>query len=196
MTTPRICQPSDNPALHAKAARLWAEGGLDAVMDALTGKQRKYVEEYVKDFSEVDALLRAGFKPGTRSNAYKMASNVHGHPLVIMCIKELSKRRTQAVVVDVNYVLKTILKTINAMDPDLKNPKASAVSLRAAELLARHLGMFVERQELTGKDGGPIETREVQDDADAFARTIASLATRSGESGPPSESESGDTSKA
>ncbi len=175
---PRIANSADNPALHAKAARLFAEGGLDAVMLALTGKQRKFVEEYVKDFSEIEAIYRAGFTPANRGNANKMAANLIRHPLVALSIKELSAKRTQAVIVDVNYVLNTITKTINAMNDQIKDPKAASVLLRASELLARHLGMFVERQELTGKDGGPIETREVQEDADAFTRSIAGLADR------------------
>lgn len=33
--------------------------------------------------------------------------------------------------------------------------------LKALELLGKHLGMFIERQEVTGKDGGPIMVRFV-----------------------------------
>jgi len=33
----------------------------------------------------------------------------------------------------------------------------------ALEKLAKHLGMFIERHEHTGKDGGPIETRTLAD---------------------------------
>lgn len=32
-----------------------------------------------------------------------------------------------------------------------------ADKIKALELLGRHLGMFIERRELTGKDGGPIQ---------------------------------------
>lgn len=31
----------------------------------------------------------------------------------------------------------------------------------ALEKIAKHLGMFVERHEVTGKDGGPLETKDV-----------------------------------
>jgi phage terminase small subunit len=44
--------------------------------------------------------------------------------------------------------------------------------------IGRHLGMFKDRVEHTGKDGGPIEMEQVVADADAFTRTIASLAAR------------------
>jgi phage terminase small subunit len=44
--------------------------------------------------------------------------------------------------------------------------------------IGRHLGMFKDRVEHTGKDGGPIEIEQVQADADAFTRSIAGLAAR------------------
>lgn len=178
MAHKRIGTAADNPALHAKADKLLAEGGLNALMLALTLKQRRFVEEYVKDYVGVDALYRAGFTPATRGNAHKMASNLMGHPIVDAAIKLLSAERTKTAIVDVQYVLDQITDTIKAMADQRKNPKAAAVILRASELLARHIGMFVERTELTGKDGGPIETREVQEDADAFTRSIAGLADR------------------
>ena len=45
------------------------------------------------------------------------------------------------------------------------------------------------RAEHTGKDGGPILTEQVTSDADAFTRTIAGLAARSGEGSGTSETE-------
>lgn len=38
----------------------------------------------------------------------------------------------------------------------------------------------VKTQELTGKDGGPIQTEQVQNDADAFTRTIIGMSAGSG----------------
>lgn len=38
--------------------------------------------------------------------------------------------------------------------------------VRALDALAKHLGMFIERHEHTGKDGGPIEHREVAEMSD------------------------------
>lgn len=54
--------------------------------------------------------------------------------------------------------------------------------------IGRHLGMFKERVELTGKDGGPVEFNQVEDDADAFTRSIAGLSARE-----RAGSEAGDT---
>lgn len=52
-----------------------------------------------------------------------------------------------------------------------------AVANRALELLGKHLGMFVELHELSGKDGGPIQTQEVSP-RDKLANLIDSLVTR------------------
>lgn len=46
--------------------------------------------------------------------------------------------------------------------------------------IGRHLGMFKDRVEVTGKDGGAIEIDQVRNDADAFTRSIAGLAARGG----------------
>lgn len=46
--------------------------------------------------------------------------------------------------------------------------------------IGKHLGMFKEIHELTGKNGGPIELEQIQNDADAFARAVAGLVARSG----------------
>lgn len=44
--------------------------------------------------------------------------------------------------------------------------------------IGRHLGMFKDKVEVTGKDGNPIEIDQVRNDADAFTRSITRLASR------------------
>jgi phage terminase small subunit len=48
---------------------------------------------------------------------------------------------------------------------------------RSLELLGKHLGMFVELHELSGKDGGPIQTEEVSP-RDKLFNLIDSLSAR------------------
>lgn len=43
-------------------------------------------------------------------------------------------------------------------------------------------GLLVDKAELTGKDGAAIQLEQVKNDAAAFARTVAGLASRSGTS--------------
>lgn len=53
-------------------------------------------------------------------------------------------------------------------------------------LIGQHLGMYVERRELTGKDGGPIEVEEVPADTlrERLARRMDGLAARRGAAPP------------
>lgn len=47
---------------------------------------------------------------------------------------------------------------------DVRKVKFKLSDKRAALVdIGKHLGMFIERRELTGKDGGPIETRTLND---------------------------------
>lgn len=67
---------------------------------------------------------------------------------------------------------------------------ASAGLLNHA-IIIRELGL-AEKSEITGKDGGPIQTEDVTRDADDFARRMAGLAARAvsdgdGEADPGSE---------
>lgn len=52
--------------------------------------------------------------------------------------------------------------------------------------IGKHLGMFVDRTEHTGKDGGPIQTQEVSA-LDELHRRIAGLAARTAKGGDTSK---------
>lgn len=57
--------------------------------------------------------------------------------------------------------------------------------LRSAELIGKEIGMFKDRVEHTGKDGGPIETAEVSDrDVAQRAAFLLQRGLRSGEAKP------------
>lgn len=51
---------------------------------------------------------------------------------------------------------------------------------KAMELLGRHLGMFVDRKEISGANGGPIETVDITNPEERRARIDALLARRNG----------------
>lgn len=55
--------------------------------------------------------------------------------------------------------------------------------------IGKHLGMFKERVEHTGKDGGPIEIDQVKNDADAFTSAIAGIVARVGASSATGQTE-------
>lgn len=70
-----------------------------------------------------------------------------------------------------------------ALKVKLHDKQAALVSI------GRHLGMFKDRVEHTGKDGGAIEFDQVKNDADAFTRAIVGIAARTGAGSGASETQ-------
>jgi phage terminase small subunit len=149
------------------------EGNPDALIDKLTIRQKRFAEEYMVDFNATEACQRAGY-----NTKYP---NRMGHQLletkgVMALINKLSKERASKSVIKPDYVIKKVVRTIEQAETENNH---SAV-LKGCELLARHLGMFIERTELSGPEGGPIQYERVKEAADAFTRSISSLIEREG----------------
>ena len=147
-----------------------------SVLDNLTVRQRAFVHDYIKDFDASKAAGRAGY---TGNNLNKIGYQQLVHPGVRSSIDFLLKSRSEKADVDVNYVITKWVRMIEKCEAD-ESFNAQAV-LRATELLAKHLGMFVDRTEISGKDGEAIKFEKVKEDADAFSRAIASISSRRGE---------------
>ena len=74
-----------------------------------------------------------------------------------------------------DYVLVSLMEIAEATKD--KNPNAA---LRAYELLGKHLGLYRDRQEISGPDGQSIKyEQEVKENVDEFTSRIAGLAKRS-----------------
>lgn len=144
----------------------------------LTPKQRAFCHEYVVDHDATAAVLRAGYEtahPGKQGYLLKMNKGVQAY------IDHL-KMSVEAKIVSVSpdYLLARLNEIMNAeggRDSD---------KLRAIEMYMKHLGMFIERQEITGKDGGAIEVeqRKIQQEADGFLAQIQSMAERANKDKP------------
>lgn len=144
---------------------------MNALAKALTVRQRRFCEEYILDFNGSAAAVRAGYSPKYADRqAYQLLKQ---HDGCIAYIDHLTRSK-EAKIMSVNpdYVIQRVMAIINnheAKDGD---------KLRGLELLARHLGMFIDRTEITGKDGGAIETKKIAEDAADFARAIADMVKR------------------
>jgi len=150
-------------------------GNIDDILAALTGKQRSFVEEYLVDLNGTAAVQRSAY---SSDNPAQLASELLKTPSIRAAIDALKMDRAKHSDVTADYVLKKIVATIERCETkEDYNPNAI---LRGAELLAKHLGMFIERQEITGKDGEAIKYEKVREDADDFTRSIASLVERAG----------------
>lgn len=135
----------------------------------LTDKQRRFVDEYLIDLNATQAAIRAGYSEKT---AYSIGSENLTKPEIQIAIAEAQAKRAERVQVDQDYVLKTIVDTVERCkqakqvydrsggivmtetpDGDLApmyKYDASSV-LKGAELLGRHLGMFTDKVEMSGK---------------------------------------------
>lgn len=177
-------QPEKDP-YETRGGRLYSikikealeSGDVQAIIDNLSIKQRRFCEEYILDFNGGEAINRAGYKT---NHASKMAYELLKKPAIKLVIDALTETKASKAAIHPGYVIKKITRTIEKAEMDNNH---TAV-LRGCELLARHLGMFIERTEISGPDGEAIKYERVQEAADAFSSAIASLVERAGEDEP------------
>jgi phage terminase small subunit len=132
-----------------------------------------FVNEYFIDFNGAQAVLRAGYKS---SSPNRLAVKLLNHPLVQAAIAEKKKERAEKTELSADYVI-TKLISIAEKQEDIN----AQAALRALELLGKHLGLYRDRQEISGPDGEAIQMEQrVKQNADEFASRIASLVKRNG----------------
>lgn len=154
-------------------------GNIQEVIHNLTERQRRFVEEYLVDYNGGAAVLRAGYTPKSQANANRLATEMLEHPGIRAAIDQLTIERADKSVIKPDYVIKKLHRTIEAAEQDGNH---NAV-FRGCEILARALGMFIERKEISGPNGDAIRYKQVQEAADAFTSAIAGLIERGREEG-------------
>lgn len=131
----------------------------------LTDKQKKFIEEYLVSLNATKAAIQAGYSQKTADRA---GSKLLRDPLVAAEIQAAMKDREERTQITQDWVLKRLKDisdrcvqaepVLNAEGEPIGVYKFdSAGANKATELIGKHLGMFRERLELTGKDGGPME---------------------------------------
>jgi phage terminase small subunit len=151
-------------------------GNIQEVIDNLTFKQRRFVEEYLVDFNGAAAIPRAGYN--TKYPA-RLATEMLRHPGIRAAIDAVTLDRASQATIKPEYVINKLHRTIERAEKDGNH---TAV-FRGCEILARALGMFVERKEISGPNGDAIKYQAVQEAADAFTSAIAGLVERGREDG-------------
>ncbi len=133
---------------------------------SLTDKQQRFVAEYLIDLNATQAAIRAGYSEKTAGSVG--AENLK-KPEIAAAIQVAMNQRTERTQVDADYVLRTIVDTIErckqaepVRDRDGEATgeykfDASAV-LKGAELLGKHLRMFTDKTEISGPNGAPVPT--------------------------------------
>lgn len=142
---------------------------------ALTPKQQRFVDEYLVDLNGKQAAIRAGY---AERSAEVTASRLLSNANVASAINKALAARSQRTEITADYVLSTILETVErckqaapVLDKTGKQMMVetedgemtpayvfdSKAVLRGCELLGKHLALFTDKHELTGKDSGPLE---------------------------------------
>jgi phage terminase small subunit len=138
---------------------------------SLSPRQRAFCEEYIVDFNGKAAAIRAGYATKWADRQAALLLKNKGVATYINSLQE--SKEAKIIAVDPDYIIQQVTAIIGK--PGAKDSDR----LRGLELLARHLGMFVDRTEITGKDGGPLETRRVEEEAETFTNLLKSLSERS-----------------
>jgi len=135
--------------------------------EGLTPKQSRFIDEYLVDLNGTQAAIRAGYSP---NSANEQASALLAKPNIRSLVDQLMAERAARTRIDADYVLDTIHSTVERCrqaEPVVDREgrptgeyRFDAPSvLKGAELLGKHVGMFKDRLELSGPNGGPIEVQ-------------------------------------
>lgn len=163
-------------------------------MKSLNAKQQRFVQEYLVDLNATQAAIRAGYSEKT---ARSIASELLTKPDIQAAVTDGKQKISQKTGLSVQWVLERLssvaerclqceqvldrkgdpvyVETPNGEEAVAFTFQAGAAN-RALELLGKHLGMFVEKVEHTGKDGGPIQTEDISETE--RARRIAFVLTK------------------
>lgn len=165
----------------------------------MSPKRIAFAREYLIDLNATQAAIRSGYSEAT---AYSQGQRLLKHVEVAAAIQSAMNDRAERTEITADYVLQSIVSTMERCKqvepvfdrkgdavmvetPDGDEAQAftfnAAGVLKGAELLGKHLKLFTDKVEHTGKDGAAIQIEQVQADADAFTRTIAGLAARTAE---------------
>lgn len=158
-------------------------------MANLTPKQQRFVEEYLIDLNATQAAIRAGYKNGEIGRQLITKNNVSE------AIQEAQNKLSERTGITQDYVLSNIRKVVErcmqqeavrARDGSpllVQGPEGDLAclfefketgALKGLELLGKHLGMFKDKIEHTGPNGGPIQ-QEVRSNPTFTPEDLAKL---------------------
>ena len=119
-------------------------------MANLTPKQQRFVEEYLIDLNATQSAIRAGYSEKTA--AVIGAENLI-KPNIAKAIAEAQEKLSNKAQVTVEMVVQGLLNEAK----DLSEGSTQSARVSAWAHLGKHLGMFKDKIEHTGPNGGPID---------------------------------------
>ena len=124
----------------------------------VTKKQQLFIEEYLIDLNATQAAIRAGY---SKKTAYRTGADNLKKPQVQAAIKKALAERSERTQISADYVLqslKEVADTCRAIDEDTGKLRDASGANRALELIGKHLKLFTNKTEITGKDNEPLVT--------------------------------------
>lgn len=131
----------------------------------MTPKQKAFCQEYLKDLNATQAAIRAGYSAKT---AHVIGAENLTKPIIASYLQQETSQRAEKVQITAEMVLKQIMEDRD----DAKERGQLSVSMKGNELLAKHLGMFIERHEV--KDVSDVDNmteQEIHDELDRLRKT-------------------------
>lgn len=125
----------------------------------LTPKQARFVDEYLIDLNASAACRRAGYVARGNSaavNAARLLTNAHVANSVMEARQRLTEntgRTVAAVMADIGRVRDDAMQEVDDPDTGARSMLSHKDALKALELEGKHLGAFVDRMDLSNKDG-------------------------------------------
>jgi phage terminase small subunit len=155
-----------------KSQKLMEAGDIQGMIDSLSTLQKRFCEEYLVDLNATQATIRAGYQTKWPS---RVGSQLLRTPTIKMAIESLIAERNKSSYVGKDEVLKGILRAIQKAEAKDK----TGDMLRGYELLAKHLGMFIDRTEISGPDGEAIQMEQkTKQNAEEFTNKLLSLSKK------------------
>jgi phage terminase small subunit len=157
-------------------------------MSQLNPKQLRFVDEYLIDLNGTQAAIRAGYSQKT---ANEQAARLLANVSLQAAIQEKMQERSKRTEITADYVLNTIVETIERCKQEIEPIYAgrgenreftgefqfdSMAVLKGAELLGKHLKLFTDKVEHGGPNGGPIKTEHTLDTENLTTDQLRALA--------------------
>ena len=131
---------------------------------ALTQRQSRFVAEYLIDLNGTQAAIRAGYSAKTANEqASRLLANVNIQAAIQEAMKARQERTeltAQSVIDDIQAIKLDAMKEIADNNGNMRMSDRTA-ALKATELIGKHIGMFRERVELTGRNGGQVQVSNI-----------------------------------
>lgn len=117
--------------------------------EAASLKERRFVDEYLVDGNATRSAIAAGY---AQKQAAKTGSEMLRKPRIRVLLEAARLEQQQRTQITADRVFTDLYRIAEKAEKAGEFPAAT----RALELVGKHLGMFRDKVELTGKDGAPV----------------------------------------